>query len=77
MSGKTFYDIHIHSMNLSHPYLLAFIQRINLDKILFLNSIPVIGSLISFFASTSVVRVKKKRTVFVLPILSCFFLIHK
>lgn len=27
--NKTFYDIHLHAMDLSHPNILAFIKRIN------------------------------------------------
>jgi hypothetical protein len=30
MADKTFYDIHLHTMNLSHPNLRAFIQRFKL-----------------------------------------------
>jgi len=48
MADKTFYDIHMHAMNLSHPYLLAFIQRLKIHQILVLNSIfgPIASLLI-------------------------------
>jgi predicted TIM-barrel fold metal-dependent hydrolase len=48
MADKTFYDIHMHAMNLSHPYLLAFIQRLKIHQILILNSIfgPIASLLI-------------------------------
>ena len=49
MSEKYFYDIHCHAMNLSHPSLLAFMRRLNVTKYLFLNSIPVVSSLLSGF----------------------------
>lgn len=42
---KTFYDIHFHAFNLSHPNLLAFISRINL-RLLFMTtpvSAPIMG----------------------------------
>jgi predicted TIM-barrel fold metal-dependent hydrolase len=37
--NETFYDIHMHAMNLSHPYLLAFIRRLNIHQILVFNAI--------------------------------------
>lgn len=27
--AKTFYDIHLHAMDLSHPNILAFVKRVN------------------------------------------------
>lgn len=36
---EKFYDIHMHAMNLSHPYLLAFIRRLNIHQILVFNAI--------------------------------------
>lgn len=35
----TFYDIHNHAFNLSHPYLLPFIQRLKIDKLLMFSTI--------------------------------------
>ncbi len=34
MSEKTFYDVHMHAFNLSHPYFSAFINRFNLRLLL-------------------------------------------
>ncbi len=34
MNGKTFYDVHIHAFNLSHPYFRAFIERFNIRLLL-------------------------------------------
>lgn len=34
MNGKTFYDIHMHAFNLSHPYLGAFVARFNAGLLL-------------------------------------------
>ncbi|MFC1948053.1 amidohydrolase family protein [Chloroflexota bacterium] len=34
MEEKTFYDVHLHAFNLSHPYLRAFIRRFNIQLIL-------------------------------------------
>ncbi len=31
-SLDTFYDIHLHAFNLSHPYLRAFLDRFDIDK---------------------------------------------
>lgn len=47
MSIKKCYDIHCHAFNLSHPSLLPFIERLNLNLFLSLNAIPGIGFIIS------------------------------
>jgi len=39
MEEKTFYDVHLHAFNLSHPYLRAFIRRFNIHLILPLASV--------------------------------------
>lgn len=39
MDDNTFYDIHMHAFNLSHPYLRPFIQRFKIDQLLLLTSI--------------------------------------
>lgn len=44
MPGKTFYDIHMHAFNLSHPYLGAFIRRFKLG--LFLATSPLITAVV-------------------------------
>jgi predicted TIM-barrel fold metal-dependent hydrolase len=50
MKEDKFYDIHFHLMNLSHPYLRAFLARVPLAKyILFgapLLAVPVLGSIV-------------------------------
>ena len=32
MKNATFYDIHCHAMNLSHPNILAFIGRVRIER---------------------------------------------
>ncbi len=44
MEEKTFYDIHLHAFNLSHPYLRAFIRRFNVW--LFLAFTPIVAGLL-------------------------------
>ncbi len=44
MEEKTFYDIHLHAFNLSHPYLRAFIRRLNFTTYLALA--PLLGWLL-------------------------------
>lgn len=39
MKNRKFYDIHTHAMNLSHPYLLPFVQRLKIDQLLMLSSV--------------------------------------
>jgi predicted TIM-barrel fold metal-dependent hydrolase len=39
MEDRKFYDIHTHAMNLSHPYLLPFVQRLKIDQLLLLSSL--------------------------------------
>ena len=39
MKERKFYDIHTHAMNLSHPYLLPFVQRLKIDQLLMLSSL--------------------------------------
>lgn len=46
MKDKTFYDIHMHAYNLSHPYLRAFIMRFNFG--LFLAFTPFVAPLLPF-----------------------------
>lgn len=63
MAERTFFDIHNHAMNLSHPYLLAFIQRVNIDRTLFLNSIPVISSIASLYIKKKLTHIKNLLSV--------------
>jgi len=44
---KTFYDIHFHAFNLSHPNILAFISRVNL-RLLFMTT-PVSAPIMDIF----------------------------
>jgi hypothetical protein len=55
MEEKYFYDIHCHAMNMSHPNILAFIQRMNLE-LAGLVTIPVLSPLIAAFAHERVKR---------------------
>ncbi|HEX3046676.1 MAG TPA: amidohydrolase family protein [Bacillota bacterium] len=56
MDEPTFFDIHCHTMNLSHPYLLAFVNRYNLPLVLLLSS--VLGPLASLLMNKRLNRVK-------------------
>jgi hypothetical protein len=71
MAEKTFYDIHKHAMNLSHPYLLAFIQRFKIDQMLFL------GSFASLFMEKKITNTKNLLSVMENDIGSYFLLIEK
>ena len=76
MEGKTFYDIHMHALNLSHPYLLAFIQRLKIHRYLFLNSLPLLGSLASFMVGRNLNKIKNLLAVMENDIGSFFLLIE-
>lgn len=56
MKEKAFYDIHMHALNLSHPYLLAFIQRLKIPQILVLNSI--LGPIASLLIGQNLNKIK-------------------
>lgn len=44
-SGDTFYDVHMHAFNLSHPYDLAFAKRSSLPLgLLVVGLTPLLGS---------------------------------
>ena len=49
MNGKTFYDIHVHAFNLSHPYFGAFIKRFNLPLIIAFT--PYLAPLVAVFVA--------------------------
>ena len=51
--AKTFYDIHCHTINLSHPCLYAFIRR-------YTHLIPLAGSTIGFLAQIKWIFEKRK-----------------
>ncbi|HEX9896118.1 MAG TPA: amidohydrolase family protein [Dehalococcoidales bacterium] len=74
MAEKTFYDIHMHAFNLSHPYLLAFIQRLKLPQILILNSL--LGPLASFVIGKNLNKVKNMLAVMENDLGSFFLLIE-
>jgi len=57
MKKNTFFDIHCHAMNLSHPSLLSFVKKMNIDTLLFLNSVPVVGTVLSTFIDGKMNRV--------------------
>src|SRR4030042_844151 len=77
MNEKTFYDIHMHAMNLSHPYLLAFIRRLNIQWILAINSLPVLGSLASLMLGMRLNKINNILAVMENDIGSFFLLIEK
>ncbi len=65
--NKTFYDIHCHAMNLSHPNLSAFINRIDINRLMrqlklltCLNGIPIVSSIVSFLLGRKLDAVKGK-----------------
>ena len=62
MSDDTFYDIHMHAFNLSHPYFRAFIKRFRIDLIM-----TLVGFL-SFFMLVPILRYILLRVVEVLSI---------
>ena len=71
MAEKTFYDVHTHAMNLSHPYWLAFIQRFKIDKMLFL------GPFASLFMGEKINNTKNLLSVMENDIGSYFRLMEK
>ncbi len=65
--NETFYDIHCHAMNLSHPNFSAFIQRIDINRLLQrlkwlnrLNGIPIVSSISSFLLGRKLDAIKGK-----------------
>ncbi len=58
MSEKTFYDIHMHAFNLSHPYFRAFINRFNLRLLLAFAPIiaPIVTALVTVITHTPGLR---------------------
>lgn len=74
MSEKTFYDIHMHAFNLSHPYLLAFIQRLKIHQLLVLNSI--LGPIASLLIGRNLNKIKNLLAVMENDIGSFFLLME-
>ena len=60
MDKKYFYDAHIHAFNLSHPNLTAFLNRVDINKILTLNSIfgSITGPLLKIFTGKKIKKIK-------------------
>ena len=51
MSEKTFYDIHLHAFNLSHPYFRAFISRFNFRFLLVLT--PIVAPIVTILVTVA------------------------
>ncbi|MCK4826153.1 amidohydrolase, partial [bacterium] len=75
MKEKTFYDIHMHAFNLSHPYLLAFIQRLKIHQILVLNSL--LGPVASLLIGQNLNKIKNMLAVMENDIGSFFLLMEE
>lgn len=74
MNEKTLYDVHMHALNLSHPYLLAFIQRLKIHQILVLNSI--LGPVASLLIGQNLNKIKNLLAVMENDIGSFFLLME-
>lgn len=57
MSEKKFYDIHLHTMNLRHPYLGAFIRRVNFSWFFIVTALPGLALILSKFLKKRIGRV--------------------
>lgn len=77
MREKTFFDIHCHAMNLSHPSLLSFVKKMNIDTLLFLNSVPVVSTVLSKFIDTRLNRVMNLLSVMERDLGDFFLLMEK
>lgn len=75
MAEKTFYDIHMHSFNLSHPYLLAFVQRFKIHQLLIMNSL--LGPLASLLIGANFNKIKNLLAVMENDIGSFFLLVEE
>ena len=65
MAEDTFYDIHMHAFNLSHPYFSAFVKRFRIHQLLtvvaiisVLAHVPILRRLILFFVNRMLKRVR-------------------
>ncbi|MBU0701563.1 amidohydrolase [bacterium] len=58
---ESFFDIHCHAMNLSHPNLTAFLQRVNIN--LFLSSAGIWGPFVEIFQKKKIERIKNLLSV--------------
>ncbi|MFA5654517.1 MAG: amidohydrolase family protein [Desulfomonilia bacterium] len=77
MREKTFFDIHCHAMNLSHPSLLGFVKNMNIDTLLFLNSVPIVSTVLSKFIDTRLNRVMNLLSVMERDLGDVFLLMEK
>ncbi len=77
MKENTFYDIHCHAMNLSHPSLLGFVKKMNIDTLLFLNSVPIVSTVLSKFIDTRLNRVMNLLSVMERDLGNFFLLMEK
>ncbi|MCX7922664.1 MAG: amidohydrolase [Clostridia bacterium] len=74
MKDKKFYDNHFHAMNLSHPYLLAFVQRFNLQLLLAANAF--LGGFASAFIGKKINKIKNLFSVMENDTKSFFILVE-
>ncbi len=81
MSEDTFYDIHMHAFNLSHPYYRAFIKRFRVDLLLVIAGfisipafIPGIRRIILFFVNRMLRKIRNLLSVMENDIGSFFLL---
>lgn len=58
MNGKTFYDVHMHAFNLSHPYFRAFMERYNIRLLLAFSPLiaPVVTALVTALTQLPILR---------------------
>ncbi len=77
MREKTFFDIHCHAMNLSHPSLIGFVKKMNIDTLLFLNSVPIVSTVLSKCIDTKLNRVMNLLSVMERDLGNFFLLMEK
>jgi Amidohydrolase len=60
MSKKYFFDVHMHAFNLSHPNLTAFLNRVEINKLLTVNSVfgSIIGLYLKLTAGDKIKKIK-------------------
>ena len=70
MSEKTFYDVHMHAFNLSHPYFRAFVNRFNLRLLLAFAPIiaPIATALVTVVTHTPGLRSLLSTKIINMPI---------
>lgn len=77
MKSNTFYDIHMHALNLSHPYLLAFVQRFKIHQLLIASTIlSIMGPFFPSFITNRLNKVKNLLSVMENDIGSFFILME-